>query len=50
MLYYISSYTSSIVAVVWVSVTKRKRFLEVVEYISKVDKKKYDTHHKKKHT
>jgi hypothetical protein len=38
-LYYISSYTSSIVAVVWVSVFKRKRFLEIIENISEVNNK-----------
>jgi hypothetical protein len=35
----ISAYTSIIVAVVWVSVIKRKRFLEITEYISEVDNK-----------
>jgi hypothetical protein len=39
MLCFISSYTSSIVAVVWVSVIKRKRFLEIIEHISEVDNK-----------
>jgi hypothetical protein len=39
MLHVISLYTSSIVAVVWVSVIKRKRFLEIIENISKVDNK-----------
>jgi hypothetical protein len=38
-LYYISSYTSSIVAVAWVSVIKRKQFLEIIEHISVVDNK-----------
>jgi len=35
----ISSFTSSIVAVVWVSVIKRRKFLEILEYISEVDNK-----------
>jgi hypothetical protein len=35
----ILSYTSSIVAVVWVSVIKRRKFLEILEYISEVDNK-----------
>jgi hypothetical protein len=39
MLYCISSYTSSIVAVVWISVIKRRRFLEIIGHISKVDNK-----------
>ena len=39
MVYYISSYTSSIVAVVWVSVIKRRMFLEIIENISEVDNK-----------
>jgi hypothetical protein len=39
LLYFISSYSSIIVAVVWVSVIKRKRFLEITEYISQVDNK-----------
>jgi hypothetical protein len=39
MLDYISSYTSSIVAVVWVSVIKRKMFIKVIEYITQVDNK-----------
>jgi hypothetical protein len=39
MLYIISSYTSSIVAVVWVSVVKRKMFLEIIENISEMDNK-----------
>jgi hypothetical protein len=38
-LYLISSYTSSIVAVVWVSIIKRKMFLEIIEHISEVDNK-----------
>jgi hypothetical protein len=44
MLYYISSYTCSIVAVVWVSVIKRRIFLEIIEKISKVDNKIRYTH------
>jgi hypothetical protein len=39
ILYIISSYTSSIVAVVWLSVIKRKNYLEIIENISKVDNK-----------
>jgi hypothetical protein len=39
MLYIISSFTSSIVAVVWVSVIKRERFIEIIERISEVDNK-----------
>jgi hypothetical protein len=39
VIYVISSYTSSIVAVVWVSVIKRRRFLEILENISEVDNK-----------
>jgi hypothetical protein len=39
MLYFISSYTSSIVAVVWISIIKRRRFLEIIEHISEVDNK-----------
>jgi len=35
----ISSYTSSIVAIVWVSVIKRRKFLEILENISEVDNK-----------
>ena len=35
----ILSYTSGIVAVVWVSVVKRRKFLEILEYISEVDNK-----------
>ena len=38
-IYMISSYTSSIVAVVWVSVIKRRNFLEILENISEVDNK-----------
>jgi hypothetical protein len=39
MLYIISSYISSVVAVVWVSVIKRKMYLEIIENISEVDNK-----------
>ena len=39
ILYITLSYTSSIVAVVWVSVVRRKRFLEIIENISEVDNK-----------
>jgi len=39
VLYYISSYTSSIVAVVWVSFIKRRKFLEIIENILEVDNK-----------
>jgi hypothetical protein len=40
VLFIIPSYTSSIAAVVWVSVTKRKHFfLEIIENISEVDNK-----------
>jgi len=39
MLYYISSYTSAIVAVFWVSIIKRRMFLEIIENISEVDNK-----------
>ena len=35
----ISSYTSSIVAIVWVSFIKRREFLELLENISKADNK-----------
>ena len=35
----ISLYTSSIVAVIWLSVIKRRKFLEILEYISEVDNK-----------
>jgi hypothetical protein len=38
-IYMISSYTSSIVAVVWVSVIKRRNFLEILENISEVENK-----------
>jgi hypothetical protein len=39
MLHVISSYTSSIVAVVWASVIKSRKFLEILENISEVDNK-----------
>ena len=39
MLYITLSYTSSIVAVVWVSVIKRRKFLEILENISEVNNK-----------
>jgi len=39
MVYVISSYTSSIVAVVWVSVIKRRIFLKIIENNSEVDNK-----------
>jgi hypothetical protein len=39
MLYIISSYTSSIVTVVWLSVVKRRMFLQIIESISEVDNK-----------
>jgi hypothetical protein len=39
MLFIISSYTSSIVAVVWVSIIKRSRFLGIIENILDVDNK-----------
>jgi len=35
----ISTYTSSIVAVVWVSVIKRRKFLEILENVSELDNK-----------
>jgi hypothetical protein len=38
-LYYTTSYTSSVVAVVWISVIKRRKFLEILENISEVDNK-----------
>jgi hypothetical protein len=38
-LFLISSYTSTIVTVVWVSIIKRKMFLEIIENISEVDNK-----------
>ena len=44
ILYYISSYTSSIVAIVWISVIKRRKFLEIIENISEVDNKIRYTH------
>ena len=39
MLYSISSYTSSIMGMVCISIIKRRRFLEIIENISKVDNK-----------
>ena len=39
MLYIISSYTSSIMSVVCISITKRRRVLEIIENISEVDNK-----------
>ena len=39
VLYTISAYTSTIIVVVWVSIIKRKGFLEIIENISKVDNK-----------
>jgi len=39
MVHVISSYTSSIVAVVWVSVIKRRIFLEIIKNVSEVDNK-----------
>jgi hypothetical protein len=39
MLYTILSYTSNILAVVWVSVVKRRTLLEMLENISEVDNK-----------
>jgi hypothetical protein len=44
MIYIILSYTSSIVAVVWVSIFKRKQFLEIIENISRVGNKLSYTH------
>jgi hypothetical protein len=38
-LYIISSYTSSIVALVWGSIIKRKMFLEIIGHITEVDNK-----------
>jgi len=35
----ISSYTSSIMAIVCLSIIKRRRFLEIIENISEVDNK-----------
>jgi len=43
-IYMISSYTSSIVVVVWVSVIKRRKFLEILENVSEVDNKIRYTH------
>jgi hypothetical protein len=53
MLNVISSYTSSIVTVVWASVIKRRKFLEILEKISEVDNKlrylpQEETHMKRK--
>jgi hypothetical protein len=39
ILFIVSSYTSSIVVVVWVSIIKRKRFLEIIDNISEVNNK-----------
>ena len=39
MVYIISSYTSSIVAIVCISIIKRRKFLEILENISEVDNK-----------
>ena len=39
VLYTISSYTSTIIVVVWVSIIKRKGFLEIIENISDPDNK-----------
>jgi hypothetical protein len=39
VLYIISSYTSTIIVVVWVSIIKRKGFLDIIENISNVDNK-----------
>ena len=39
MVYVISSYTSCIVAIVWVSVIKRRIFLEIIQNVSEVDNK-----------
>jgi hypothetical protein len=44
ILFIISSYTSSIVAVVCISITKRRKFLEIIEKISEVDNKVRYTH------
>ena len=49
MLYYISSYTGSIVAVVWISVIKRRMFLGITEKISGVDNKIRYTHQDETH-
>jgi hypothetical protein len=38
-LHFICSYTSSIMAVVWVPIIKRKTFLEIIEHISEADNK-----------
>jgi hypothetical protein len=39
VLYIISSYTSTLIVVVWVSIIKRRRFLEIIENLSEVDNK-----------
>jgi len=39
MVHVLSSYTSSMVAVVWVSVIKRRIFLEIIKNVSEVDNK-----------
>ena len=39
ILIYISSHTSSIMAVVWVSIIKKRRFLEIIENISERENK-----------
>jgi hypothetical protein len=39
LLFVISSYTSSIMAVVCISIVKRRRFLKIIEIISEVDNK-----------
>ena len=44
ILYIVSSYTSSIVAVVCISIIKRRKFLETIENISEVDNKIRYTH------
>ena len=49
-IYVISSYTSSFVAVVWVSVIKRRKFLEILENVSKVDNKIRYTIQEEKYT
>ena len=44
ILYIISSYTTSIMAVVCISIIKRRKFLEIIENISEVDNKIRYTH------
>jgi hypothetical protein len=39
LLFVISSYTGSIIAVVCISIVKRRRFLEIIENVSEVDNK-----------